>query len=255
MSGFRVTIHTLYKIHKDMIKTPGRMVSDIPVVVIAWNNLTFVKNFVNQIQHITNKIIIMDNASTYPPMFEYYDALEKQDIDKYEIRRFSTNYGHNVCYLFLDTLPDIFVMSDPDLQLNPKMPINVIEHLLYISNTYQAAKVGFALDLSDHDKFIKGTTGSRIYPSQLQYWQTRIQSDTYEMYIAPIDTTFCLLNKKYKDLPNGISIRVADVFTAKHLPWYDGYIRNNVPKEEIFHWIKDNKSSSIIGFIGLDSLI
>jgi hypothetical protein len=231
------------------------MVSDIPVVVIAWNNLTFVKNFVNQIQHITNKIIIMDNASTYPPMFEYYDSLEKQDSDKYEIRRFSTNYGHNVCYLFLDTLPDVFCMSDPDLQLNPKMSINAIEHLLHISNTYQAAKVGLALDLSDHDKFIQGPAGPKIYQFELQYWQKRIPSNDYEIYYAPIDTTFLLLNRKYMQHNLHVHIRVAGLFTAKHLPWYDGYIRNNVPKEELNHWTKDNKSSSIINIVGLDSLI
>jgi hypothetical protein len=231
------------------------MVTDIPVVIIAWNNLTFVRNIVSQVQHITNKVIIMDNASTYPPMFEYYNQLEAFDKNKFEIRRLPKNYGHTVCYDLLDTLPDLFCMSDPDLQLNPKMPINVIEHLVHISNTYNCGKVGFALDLSDHENFIKGPSGECIYPSQLQYWEKRIQSEHYEMYIAPIDTTFCLLNKKFKDIWDFMHIRIAGIFTAKHLPWYDGYIRNNIPKDEIEHWIKDNKSSSIIGFIGLDSLL
>lgn len=45
------------------------MVTDIPVVIIEWNNLTFVKNIIDQVQHITNKVIIMDNASTYPPFY------------------------------------------------------------------------------------------------------------------------------------------------------------------------------------------
>ncbi len=227
----------------------------IPIVVIAWNNLTFVKNFINQIQHLTDKIIIMDNASTYPPMFEYYDSLEKLDSIKYEIRRLSENYGHNVCYTLIDTLPDIFCMSDPDLQLNLKSPFNLIEHLYYISNTYQCGKVGLALDISDHELFIPGKLHDVVYSIESGYYVHKILSNDYEIYYAPIDTTFCLINKKYNIDLNQQNIRIADVFTAKHLPWYNNYIINNTPKDELIHWIKNNKSSCILPYIDINKTL
>jgi hypothetical protein len=231
------------------------MVSEIPIVVIAWNNLTFVKKIVHQIQHITNKIIIMDNASTYQPMFEYYNELEAQDKNKYEIRRLTTNYGHNVCYQLIDTLPAVFCMSDPDLELNGKMPINVIEHLFYISNTYSCGKVGLALDISDHHNFLNESFESLVYNIESNYWQNRIPTEHYELYYAPIDTTFCLINRKYNYDLSQENIRVAGVFTAKHLPWYRGYIQNNIPKDELQHWMQNNKSSCILRYIDSNTLI
>jgi hypothetical protein len=227
----------------------------IPIIVIAWNNLTFVKSFINQIQHLTDKIIIMDNASTYSPMFEYYDTLEKLNPNKYEIRRLDKNYGHNVCYTFIDTLPDTFCMSDPDLQLNPKMPHNLIEQLIYISNTYHCGKVGLALDITDHELFIPGNCHDLVYSIESGYYKNKIVSDNYEMYYAPIDTTFCLINKKFNIELAQNNIRVAGLFTAKHLPWYDNYLINHIPNDELRVWIQNNRSSCILPYIDVDKIM
>jgi hypothetical protein len=228
---------------------------DIPIVIIAYNNYTFVKNFVNQIKNITNKVIIFDNASTYPPQLEYYNELEKEDKDKYEICRFTENHGHNVCYKFIDTLPDVFCMSDPDLLLNPQMPINVAEHLLAISEKFGSGKVGLALDISDHHLFIKENNyGGLVYNIESQYYspEKKILEDPYELYIAGIDTTFCLINKKYDiSMSHFKNIRVGGVFTAKHLPWYDNFLKNNIPEDELNHWKKNNSGSSILNYIKL----
>ena len=51
----------------------------------------------------------------------------------------------------------------------------------------------------------------------VKFWNHKINDSNYELYKADIDTTFCLLNKNYK---NEDRIRVAGIFTAKHLPWY-----------------------------------
>jgi hypothetical protein len=228
---------------------------DIPIVIIAYNNYTFIKGFICQIKHLTNKIIIFDNASTYPPLLDYYCDLEKEDKDKYEIRRFKENHGHNVCYKFIDTLPDVFCMSDPDLLLNPKMPTNVTEHLLAISQKFESGKVGLALDISDHHLFSKENgLAELVYKIESQYYspEKKILEDPYELYVAGIDTTFCLINKKYDTSMNHYkNIRVAGVFTAKHLPWYDNFLKNNIPPDEISHWKKNNISSNIINYVNL----
>jgi hypothetical protein len=41
-------------------------------------------------------------------------------------------------------------------------------------------------------------------------------------------------------------IRIAGNFTAKHLPWYNNYLRDHLSEDEINHWKKNNNSSSII---------
>jgi hypothetical protein len=126
------------------------------------------------------------------------------------------------------------------------MPYNFDQILLDISNKYKSYKVGAALDLSDSDKFIQCpnyTQGKNIYDWERQFWSNSIRDCNYEMYYADIDTTFCLINNKYSSENN---IRVAGIFTAKHLPWYDGYIKQNISEDEINFWKKNNKSSSIL---------
>ena len=228
---------------------------DIPIVIIAYNNYTFVKSFVNQIKNITNKVIIFDNASTYPQLLEYYSVLEKEDKNRYEIRRLTENHGHNVCYKFIDTLPEVFCMSDPDLLLNPQMPADVAEHLLAISEKYQTGKVGLALDISDHHLFIKENGyGELVYNIESEYYnpEKKILEYPYELYVAGIDTTFCLINKKYDTSMNHfMNIRVGGIFTAKHLPWYDNFLKNNIPIDELEYWKKNNNGSSILNYIKL----
>ena len=74
----------------------------------------------------------------------------------------------------------------------------------------------------------------------------RIENDEYELYDSNLDTTFCLINNKYKGVNKCSGIRVAGNFTAKHLPWYKDYSKNNIPQDETDFYKKNNVSSSII---------
>jgi hypothetical protein len=229
--------------------------SDITLVIIAWNNLFFVRRFIDQIVKlgIPNPILILDNASTYQPLFSYYQELKTGPLkDRVEIWLIRENLGHEVYLKLASNLPQIYLLSDPDLELNPNMPPNVGEHLLAISEKYGFGKVGLALDLSDHDKFITGGYGEKVYDGESNYYKTRVNDADYEIYLAPIDTTFCLVNNKY-DFYKGL--RVGGNFVAKHLPWYEGFLQENIPRGELEIWVKDNKSSSILQYVSAEKLL
>lgn len=226
--------------------------SVLPIVVIAWNNLFFVRRFIDQLRRLPNPIIVLDNGSEYVPLLDYYTVI-KQDLGaRIEIRRLGQNYGHKVYQILAHTLPMVYILSDPDLQLNPNMPDNIGDHLLRISDRHRSGRIGLALDISDHDKFIEGSYGRLVYNITLGYYQTRIQDPEYELFHAPTDTTFCLINRNYSEQT---MIRVGGVFTAKHLPWYNNYLKENIPKDELEVWIKNNKSSSILGYINANELL
>lgn len=217
----------------------------IPIVIISWNNYYFVKHFIDQIKHFNNPIIVLDNNSNYQPLLDYYKDIKLELNEKIDIRLLSENHGHMVYAKLSHELPDIFILSDPDLELNPNMPSNFTDILLSISNKYQRYKVGLALSIEDSNEFIQCdqySFGKNIHDWESQFWSTRIDDSEYELYNADIDTTFCLINKKY----NGGAIRIAGNFTAKHLPWYDNYIKHNVSRDEIDNWLQNNKSSSIL---------
>ena len=57
----------------------------IAICIIAWNNLFFVRRFVDQIRILPNPIIILDNHSSYQPLLEYYHMLKAELKDRQRI--------------------------------------------------------------------------------------------------------------------------------------------------------------------------
>jgi hypothetical protein len=180
-----------------------------------------VQNTLAQILKINKKYydntIILNNSSTCLDTIEF---LKNTDVTIIE----NENNGPWVSPVknahIYDSLPDKYVLTDPDLQFNENLPSNFIEILSELSDKYRAGKVGFALDLSDHDKMYEGVYayGKSIFDWEIQFWESPLYDSNYEIYVAPIDTTFALVNKKYAE-PH-FDLRVAGDFTAKHLPWY-----------------------------------
>lgn len=217
----------------------------IPIVIIAYNNLFFVRNFIEQIKHHKNPIIVFDNHSDYEPLLEYYKELQAELGSRVDIRLLSVNEGCGVASVYKDTLPSVYILSDPDLQLNPRMPANFSEILLDLSSKYEVHKIGLALDISEPEKLLdckQYEHGYTIREWESQFWKKPI-ANTYELYDAPVDTTFCLVNHAYSEERQ---IRIAGDFTAKHLPWYKGFLKEHISEEELKHWKRGNNSSSIL---------
>jgi hypothetical protein len=222
--------------------------SQIPIVVMAYNNLFFVRNFIEQLKKYKNPIILFDNHSDYQPLLEYYKEIKEELGSKIDIRLLDENYGSGVYKVFRNSLPQIFILSDPDLELNPRMPENFSEILLALSNKYQAYKIALALDISEPDKLLpcKNYAGHKtITEFESRYWKVRVPDSEYELYRGghPMDTTFCLINYNYS---KETKIRIAGDFTAKHLPWYKDYLKNHISEDELNMWKKNNKCSSIL---------
>lgn len=256
--GFLIWFLTTKKEHYDYMSVI--VPSDIPIVVISWNSLTFVRNFIDQLKKFPNPIIILDNNSHYPPLLEYYDFIEKELGSKINVILLPENYGHLVYLKRHDLLPKIYILSDPDLQLNPKTPHDMASILLQLSHKYNAWKVGLALDISDSHNFeylpnygnitnhLGGDTSQKhnsmtIEKWESQFWKNPIKDDDYELYDADVDTTFCLVNLYER---RKRAIRIAGNFMCKHLPWYKNFMEDNIPLEELKALRKNNKSSTTI---------
>jgi len=217
----------------------------IPIVIIAYNNLFFVRNFISQLKKYENPIIVFDNHSDYEPLLDYYKDIKAELGSRIDIRLLSVNEGCGVASVYKDSLPSVYIMSDPDLQLNPRMPANFSDILLDLSRKYEAHKVGLALDISEPDKLLdckQYEHGHTIREWEDQFWKKPI-TDAYELYDAPVDTTFCLVNRAFSEEKQ---IRIAGDFTAKHLPWYKGFLKEHISKDELKQWKKGNNSSSIL---------
>lgn len=195
----------------------------LPVVIISFNNGRYVRNMVEQLCRINPmfqvSIWILDNCSTDPETVAYLKRVPVRVI------RNATNQGPWISPTqnagVYAELPDLFVLTDPDLELNPRLPPTFLDTLAEIAATHDASKVGLALDISDPALFLEGeyTGGRTIAEHEARFWSTRLPHPTYELYRAGVDTTFCVVNKRVRDHVSR-QIRVAGDFTAKHIPWY-----------------------------------
>jgi hypothetical protein len=184
---------------------------------------------------------------------EYYDELEATSfMPVFTIHRMRANYGHQVYYSHAQLLPPRYFLTDPDLQFPSPFSASDLEVMMRLSDKYSAHKVGTALDLSDSHRFIQGPYRELFMNCEKTYYDSPIENDDgLEMYFAPIDTTFCLVNCEYS---NGPHIRIAGRYTAKHLPWYRDYLKEHVPMEELKFWVRNNISSSILMYLTPEEL-
>ena len=196
----------------------------IPIVIICFNNHKYVENTIQQLRTVNEayipQIIIMDNCSTNEDTRRFLDSTPIRVI------RNESNNGpwvspSNNQHVY-NEMPEKFILTDPDLGFNPNLPSNCIDILIRIADAHDASKVGFALDISDAHLFWKDNVinGKTIVEAESRFWVHRIPDTYYTLYRADLDTTFCLINKRFVD-HNSRHIRIAGDFTAKHLPWYE----------------------------------
>jgi len=215
---------------------------NLTAVIIGYNQHTYIKNMVSQLEKYTKDIVIIDNCSNYQPLLDYY-----QNEFKYSLFRQKKNFGHTI-YLenwVRNFTGDIFILTDPDLQFNPQLPNNFIQELIDISNHYRAERVGFALLINSPDMRTDIRHGIHtVYEWEKKFWEHRLydyqRNRSLILYDAEVDTTSCLYNRNYIGVKH---IRVAGNFTCKHIPWHLSFKENFTP-DEYESYVKDNISSN-----------
>jgi len=201
--------------------------SAIPVLIPCFNNPTYLRNTIRQLHDLSfRNIIVVDNASTYPPMKEYLASLK----DGVAVVNRTENLGP---HLFLDdkiygSLPQYFVITDPDLEFNPRLPSNFLEELIRLTEKHEVGKAGFALGLADRDQMHQQDFDLPMGKYKIWEWESLFwlpQVDELDggdpVYRAVVDTTFAVYNKNYFRTENHVNaLRVAGRYSCRHLPWY-----------------------------------
>ena len=220
--------------------------NDIPVIVINYNQLFYLKKNIDQlIKNNFNNIIVIDNNSTFPELLEYYKTLSEYIT----VIRLKENLGHLVLYKKLDLFKKyckgFYFLTDADIILNDHLPLDFKKTMVNALKKYHYfhTKVGFALDISDIPDLYP--LKQKVMKWESKYWEKPIGENFYE---ADIDTTFALYKPEYfihrfSDFTK--AIRIAGNFTAKHGGWYLDpanlseehklYFQNNISTSWIFN--------------------
>jgi glycosyltransferase involved in cell wall biosynthesis len=202
--------------------------SDTPIIVPVFNNPTYTRNMLGQLRRFDlHNIYLIDNGSTSEEMQAFLDEAERLAI----VVRTGQNRGPRDIVLSAasyECLPDVFCVTDPDLEFSPTLPEDFLAQLLSLTRKYKVGKAGMALRIDDselmHDRKFRANGGSyHATEWEHQFWRDRIGhlDDENPIYRANIDTTFALYDKRFFS-PNNFydAIRVAGNFTCRHLPWY-----------------------------------
>jgi FkbM family methyltransferase len=202
--------------------------ADIPVFIPCFNAVTYARSMVEQLRaRGLRRLILVDNASTYPPMRDYL-ASPGSGVT---VVALATNKGPND--VFLDPvnfalLPQFFCVTDPDLLLNPEMPEDFVAQLAALTERFSIGKAGLAIDIADHgsmrqQEFNIGEQLWKIWDWEKQFWKDQLASlpGGDPVFRADIDTTFAVYNKRFFNTNTRTqAVRVAGRFTCRHLPWY-----------------------------------
>jgi hypothetical protein len=223
---------------------------DIPIIINNFNRLSSLSKLIFSLEKRGYKNInIIDNASTYPPLLEYYKILP------YKIFRLEKNTGSKAFWkaginkLFRD---NYFVYTDADILPAEDCPDDFLDYLRKILTRYKySSKVGLGLKIDDLPDCYKSK--SSVIEWERRYWIAEIEK---YLYLAPVDTTFALYRPYASSTANWYirNIRTGGVYIARHIPWYND--SENLSEEELFyikncrtatHWTKNQAFPSVGG--------
>lgn len=224
----------------------------VPLYIPTFNNPTYTFNFINQVAGLNfSKIIIMDNNSTYPPMIKLLNELES----KYEVIRLDENLGPHLILRnpeYYKSLPDIFALSDPDVEFPKDLPSDFHDLLIKIGIKHRVGKVGFAIEVPSENEFLELIVNldgklRNMHEWEQQFWENEIDrtSSGDPIYLTTLDTQFAIYNKEYFNPEERYkALRIGGNYTSKHLGFYKKSI---VPKEESDFYRSVSKYAYYIG--------
>ncbi len=199
-----------------------------PIIIINRDRLATTEKLVDQLLLLGyTDITILDMASTYEPLLEFYDKRSSDFTVMYW-----DNTGHKALWTD-DILKEHFnqyqwvCVTDSDIELSVDTPKGFIEEMVTIAKDYRINKVGLAIKYKGiPNQYLKQI----IEPIEGQYWKHRLPHRTHVRYNAPVDTTLCIVKP---ELPFQYeAIRIAN-WPIKHIPWYEDW--ENLTEEEQFY--------------------
>lgn len=198
--------------------------------IIMYNRLTYPKNMSEFLSDNGVEVILIDNASTYPKLLEWYDDCP------YKVYRLKENLGHKCLYTsgILEEYSDqYYYLTDHDLDLSG-VPTDFQDFLMKGFQNPGVIKSGLSLKIND--------LPDNSYSNMAKEWETKYwerPQDSNGFYRSEIDTTFALYDRtrEYSGFPATDdffrAVRSPHPYTARHIPWYN--TPENITEEEIYY--------------------
>ena len=205
----------------------------IPILINSFNRLDCLRGLVDWLEDAGYaNIIILDNASSFPPLLSYLERLERKR--RATIVRLEANFGHLAIWQ-QGLLPRLgidseYVYSDPDIVPAEFCPTDVLGHFREILDAEaDIATIGFGLRLDDIPEH--ATHRTQVLSWESQFW---LAPAAPGLFLAPIDTTFALYRPFGGHSLGQPSLRTGWPYLASHVGWLIDH--RNPTEEDIFYF-------------------
>jgi predicted SAM-dependent methyltransferase len=191
-----------------------------PIFIVSYNRVTPLRA---QVQWLLaagyTNIFVLDNNSTYPPLLDYYESLERASRGVVRVIRLDTNHGKLVLWeaRILERLgvDSPYVYTDSDVIPDEHCPPDVVAYLAaQLDRHPEVLKVGLGLRIDDLPQSYRHREA--VLRWERRYWRRPVARG---LFSAPIDTTFALYRA---GSPFAVepALRTGFPYRARHEPWY-----------------------------------
>jgi hypothetical protein len=186
---------------------------ETPIYITNFNNLERgFRKLVNWLRDAGQEnIIVIDNASSWEPLLNYYETCGLQIINK------TANLGHDAFWKLNIPQSSRFIVTDPDVVPDINCPKDLVRKMHEVADRYSPAKVGPGLridNLPDHYH-----RKQLMLDSECNYWTKKTSEN--DCFHALIDTTFALYEPGWGIWAPAAHIRLDFPYVCEHLPWYE----------------------------------
>lgn len=204
----------------------------VPIIINNRNRYTYLKDLIDWLdQNGYKNYYVIDNASSFPPLLEYYQTKLSG-----RVFHLPKNVGHLSYWktgINLKFLGQYYIYTDSDVLPALEQVPDFVEHYFKMLHQYPYAdKVGSALKVDDLPDCFEHKQDVLDYYTC--YWKSRIDKDIYRV---PIDTTMALYLPNYygvgKWKKEVTHLRIAGDYILRHQPWYID--SRNKDEEELYY--------------------
>jgi hypothetical protein len=231
-------VNKLFRLESKLknVFVPKINVLKTPIIINNFNRLEWLAQQVDWLQGLGLKNIhIIDNASTYTPLLEYYKKV------KANVYILDKNIGHEALWkthLFQRFCNNYYVYTDPDVLPYAETKSDFMFYFYDVLQRYpEIKKVGFGLGYIDiPDYYIK--------KQEVQTWEKQFYINKVEdgLFKSKIDTTFALYRPGASYQCWEETLRSSEPYLLKHMPWYEN--SNDLPQESRYYLQAASEASS-----------
>jgi hypothetical protein len=187
----------------------------VPIYINNRDRLTTTRDLVQWLLKVGEEdITIVDNASTYPPLLDYYQSLPSSiRVIKIE------NCGPTAVWdkgIFMERQHP-YIVTDSDIVPAEYCPSDLVPKLLQFMNEfgkYGYKKIGPGIRIDNLPDEWPGK--QKVLSWEKQFWEKRVLGCGFD---APIDTTFAIYPDGWSG-PGDKALRLDHPYLVEHKPWY-----------------------------------